>query len=74
MLDKRLRSEPDKYDDFAFEVVVPHSPALIERTRTMKIVFTSRLSHSSKAAERKATCPLPPISRLPAKRLGGKRF
>jgi len=62
------------YGDFAFEVVVPHSPALVERTHTMKIVFTSRLSHSSLAAERKATCPLRPISRLPAKGAAGKRF
>jgi hypothetical protein len=67
-------ASPDKYGNFAFEVAVPHSGALIEGTRTMKIVFTSRLSHSSQAAERKATCPSRPISGLPAKRLAGGRF
>jgi hypothetical protein len=50
------------------------APAFIVRARTMKIVFTSRLSRSSQAPERKATFPLRPVSEPPTKSPAGKRF
>jgi hypothetical protein len=56
------------------EVVVRHSPALTERRRAMKIVFTSRLSRATQTSGRKSSSTLRPIARPWIKRQAGKRL
>lgn len=68
-------TSPDKYGDFAFRrprLWFVIRPALIERPRAMKIVFTSRSSRATQTSGRKSTSTLRPIARPWIKRQAGK--
>jgi hypothetical protein len=70
-------TSPDKYGDFAFRrrrLWFVIRPALIERPRAMKIVFTSCPSRATQTSGRKSTSTLRPIARPWIKRQAGKRL
>jgi hypothetical protein len=70
-------TSPDKYGDFAFRrrrLWFVIRPALIERPRAMKIVFTSRPSRATQTSGRKSTSTLRAIARPWIKRQAGKRL
>ena len=70
-------TSPDKYGDFAFRrrrLWFVIRPALIERPRAMKIVFTSRPSRATQTSGRKSTSTLRPIARPWIKRQTEKRL
>ena len=76
--DRNVRQAPtERVPDFAFRhprLWFVIRPALIERPRAMKIVFTSCPSRATQTPGRKSTSTLRPIARPWIKRQAGKRL